>query len=88
MITSAIISMAALLIEKVLSWFPASTGFPAEVETAFSSLGEYVKLFDSLVPISTLAICLSLVFGTEIIIFGFRSVKWLISHIPFIGGKA
>jgi len=87
MITDALINMAVYLIGLVISWLPTSSGFPAASHSAFQYFGSYVGLLDPLVPVGTIFICVGIVFGIEILIFGFRGVKWIISHIPFIGGK-
>lgn len=71
----------------LINLFPTGTGFPTEVHSAFGTLGGYVGLIDVLVPVQTLLWCLTLIFGIEIAIFGFKTLKWIISHIPFIGGK-
>jgi hypothetical protein len=42
---------------------------------------------DVFVPVSVMLWCLTLVFGVEIAIFGFKTIKWIISFIPLIGGK-
>jgi len=87
MITTAIIQLAYSLISWLINIFPASTGFPAAATTAFSSLGGYIGVWDPILPIATLATCVSLVFALEIGIFGFKTLKWIFSHIPYIGGK-
>ena len=71
----------------IITLFPSGTGFPSEVHTAVSTLGGYLHILDPLVPITTLLSCVSLIFGVEIAILGFKTVKWLISHIPFVGGR-
>ena len=71
----------------LINLFPNGTGFPTEVHTAFTTLGGYVGLIDVLIPVSVILFVLTLVFGVEIAIFGFKTLKWIISHIPFIGGK-
>lgn len=70
-----------------ISLFPTGTGFPTEVHSAFTTLGGYIGLIDVLVPVQTMLWCLTLIFSVEIAVFGFKTIKWIISHIPFIGGK-
>jgi len=67
--------------------FPLSEGFPQEAHTAMVSLAGYFGMFDALIPMGTLLTCLTLIFTIEIAVFGFRSLKWLLSHLPFIGGR-
>jgi len=71
----------------LISIFPSGSTFGTDVHSAFSTLGSYFGVMDSFVPINTLFNCLLLVFGVEIAIFGFKTLKWVISHIPMIGGK-
>lgn len=74
-----------------LSWiiglFPASTGFSSDVFTAFETIGGYVGIFSPIIPYATLAITVPVIYSTEIAIFGFKTTKWIISHLPFVGGR-
>jgi hypothetical protein len=74
-------------LKAIINIFPSGGGFPESFHTAMSSLGEYLHLLDPIVPISILLTCLLIIFGVEIAIFGFKTIKWIISHIPLIGGK-
>lgn len=74
-------------LEFIINLLPDSEGFPSEVATAFSSIGSYFKLLDAFVPTNHLLIALGIVFGVEIALNGFKGFRWIISHIPFIGGK-
>ena len=68
----------------VLNIFPAGTGFPASVHTAFQFLSSYLGFMDVFCPLSVLLACVLLVYGVEIALFGFKNVKWIISYIPFV----
>ena len=72
----------------LIGLFPTGSGFPTSFHTATIYLGGYLHLLDPLVPISILLTCLTLIFGVEIALFGFRTLKWLLSYIPFIGGSS
>jgi len=87
MITNAILNLAYALIAGVINLLPASTGFPSDVHTAMSGLGGYMAIWTPLIPVATLLTTIALVFSVEMGIFGFKTVKWVVSHIPFIGGK-
>lgn len=87
MITDILITFAYTIINAIINIFPTSTGFSGDVNTAFTALGGYVGIWKSILPISTLATCLSLVIGIELSVFLFKTLKWIISHIPQIGGK-
>jgi len=85
------INFILLAVYTVVNWainlLPTSSGFPTEVHTAFSTIGGYLGIMDVFIPLSTLLFCLTTIFGVEIAIFGFKTVKWIGSHIPWIGGK-
>jgi len=87
MIGDFFFSIAYWFVGGIIGWFPQSTGFPPEAISSAQTIGGYFGMFSPLISISTLLTCLTLVFGVEIAIFGFRSLKWVISHIPLIGGK-
>lgn len=87
MITTAIINLGYSIINGIIGFFPTGPGFNVEVHDAVTSLGGYLQILDPLIPIATLLTVVSLVFTVEIALFGFRTLKWVISHIPFVGGK-
>lgn len=87
MILNALIALALVILNWILILFPASSGFPTEVHTAFSTIGGYFGMFDGILPLSTLGTTVGIVFTVEIAIFGFKTFKWIASHIPWIGGK-
>lgn len=87
MIITGIILIAYSLLSWLIGVFPDSTGFPQDAHTAMSSLGGYMGIWSPILPIATLLVLVGLVFSVEIAIFGFKGVKWIISHIPWIGGK-
>jgi len=87
MITTLFISFGTYLINAILSIFPTGTGFSSSFHTAVTALGGYLHILDPLVPISILLTCLTTIITAEILLFGFKTFKWLASHIPFIGGK-
>lgn len=87
MITNAFIDFAYFLINGIINFIPHSEGFPQAFHDAMSGLGGYVDIWSPVVPMSVLLTCITLVFSVEIGVFGFKTVKWVISHIPWIGGK-
>jgi len=82
-----ILNLILSFLVSVLSLFPIGTGFPASFHSAITSLGGYLHILDPLVPISTLLTCVTLIFGVELAVFGFKTLKWLLSYIPWFGGK-
>lgn len=87
MITGAIINLAYFMLNGIISLLPASQGFPPDALAAAHTIGGYVGIFDPIISIATLAATLTLVFSVELGIFGFKTGKWIVGHIPFIGGK-
>jgi hypothetical protein len=87
MITTGLMNLAYYVVQLILSLFPADSGFPEEVHNAMIYFGGYLGILDVLVPIDTLATAVGLVFTIELTIFGYKTVKSLISHVPFVGGK-
>lgn len=87
MIVDALISVAVFLLSGIVGLFPQSTGLPAEVHNAFAFFGGYLSMLDPLVPIATLGTCVSILLSVELLLFGFKILRWIISHVPFVGGK-
>jgi hypothetical protein len=87
MITNALISLAVAVLNGILFIFPASLGFPQEVFDAVDYFSGFVGMLDPIVPISTLATVVGLIVTFELAVFSFKGLKWLFSHIPFVGGR-
>lgn len=87
MIFSAFVILASYVILAIAGVLPDSTGFPPEVSTAITTMGQYARVLDLLLPVSTLATIIALVLSTQVAIFTFKSLKWIISYLPFIGGR-
>jgi len=85
MITSGLIQLANFVISSILTIFPESSGFPAEVSTAFVYIGGYVGMLDPLVPVATLGTVVGILIGVELLIFAFRAITWMFSKLPIIG---
>lgn len=87
MILDALINIARSILGWVIDLFPNSTGFDSSVHTAFSSLGGYLEIWKPILPMSTVLFMLGIIILVELSIFGFKTFKWIISHIPYVGGK-
>jgi len=87
MIFTAFVYLASYALSLLASILPFSTGFPPEVSTAVSTLSGYLGTLNVLLPIPTMAIVLGLFVSVEVAIFGFKTFKWIISHLPWVGGK-
>jgi len=86
MIPNAFINLAFTLINGIISALPDSTGFSSNVTTAATTLGGYFGIFAPIIPLATLASAVAIVFGVEIAIFGWKTIKSIVSHIPQFGG--
>lgn len=87
MITSFFVSFAAYVLQSIVLLFPASEGLPSDVSAALTQFGGYVGILSPILPISTMATVFALVITFELSVFGFKGIKWLISHVPFVGGR-
>ncbi len=87
MILTGLLNITFYLLNFLLSLFPIGGNWPDEVHTGAIALGEYLNIISPIVPINTLATVIALVFTVEIAFFGWRTLKWIFSFIPVIGGK-
>jgi len=87
MIFDALLYLGLTFLDWIVGLFPPSTGFGTEFHDAMETIGGYIDIFTPLIPTSTLVSLIGIVMGVEIGIFGFKTVKWIISHIPYVGGK-
>lgn len=85
MIIDTIIYIVASLLSIILAIFPTSAGLPAEFSSALTTLSGYVGILDPLVPIATLAQCLSIILLYEATLIAFKATVWLYHKVPFIG---
>jgi len=86
MIITGLLQLAYGLISSIIGFLPDSTGFPIVVVDSARTLGGYFGMFSPLIPIGTMAAVMTLVFSIEIGVFGWKTVKSIASHIPWIGG--
>jgi len=87
MITSAFINLAYSLLSGIIAFLPEGSTLPAAVHTAAVWLGGYLAILDVIFPTTTLVVTVTIAFTVEIAVFGFRTLKWVLSYIPFVGGK-
>jgi len=87
MIIDALINLAVGLIGGIVNALPDSSGFSDSVLSAAHSLGGYFGIFSPIIPLGTLATAVTLVFTVEIAIFGWKTIKSIVSHIPQFGGS-
>jgi len=87
MIFTAFVSFASFILSIIVGILPAGSGFPPQIAAAFSTFGGYVQTLSTIFPVGTLFTVLVILFSVDIAIFGFKTFKWLISFVPFVGGR-
>jgi len=87
MIIDILTAVAGYIVGGLVALLPVSAGFPAGVMQASQSIGAHVGMLNPIIPIGTLATILGIILTVESTIFLFKTGKWLVSFLPFIGGK-
>lgn len=87
MITNILIKLAYILLSTILSLLPTSSGFSSDVLSSATHFGNYFGMFSPIIPLSTLAVAVSVAFSVEIAIFVWKTLKSIVSHIPQFGGS-
>lgn len=87
MISTAFVYIAYYTLNLLLKVFPMSTGFSTDVTNAFTQLGGYTAIINTLVPLETLATVVSLVISFELLIFAFKGIRFVFGYVPAVGGK-
>jgi len=87
MIGDFFLNIAYWFLSTIIGFLPTSTGFPPTVLQGATYLGGFVGMLDPIVPMGTLATVVAIAFTVEIAIFGFKTLRWLLGHIPLIGGN-
>lgn len=87
MITAALIFFASYILIFIAALLPESTGIPVAIQNAVVTLGGHLRVIDVLLPVDALALAMTTVISIQLAIFAFKSFKWLLSHLPFIGGR-
>lgn len=87
MIVSAFIIFATYILTLVISLFPDSAGLSSSFQTSADTLGGYVGLINTLLPVDALAFAITTLITVQLSVFGFKTFKWVLSHLPWFGGK-
>ncbi len=75
------------MIESIIEKLPNSIPLPTELFSAFSLAGSYLSMLSPIIPLVTLSTIILLVLAVEISMLSFRTIRWIVSYIPFIGGR-
>ena len=87
MITAALIFFASYILIFIAGLLPTSTGIPVAIQNAVVTFGGYLRVIDVLLPVDALGLAMTTVISIQLAIFAFKSFKWLLSHLPFVGGR-
>lgn len=87
MIFSGFVYIAGFILSLIIGVLPTGNGFPPQVAEAFTALGGYVQILNTLLPIPTMAWALGILISVDVAVFSFKTFKWILSHIPAVGGK-
>lgn len=87
MITDAFISLPYAFLSMLIGFFPASQGFPVEVIQSAELIGSKIGIFEPVMPIATLSLVLGVLFSAQLGMWSWKTFKWVISHIPYFGGR-
>lgn len=87
MITDKLIELPYYFLSFVIGLLPRSEGFPPTVLEAASSIGEKIGIFEPVMPVATLSACLGVLFAAQLGVWSWKSFKWIVGHIPYIGGR-
>lgn len=87
MIIDAFLSILTFFLDLMVNVFPTGNGFPQDVHTSAQYIGGYARALDPLIPFDTLGQVILLLITVELAILGFKTFRWLLSHVPFIGGR-
>lgn len=86
MITGFFLDLPYYFLSFLIGLLPASQGFPPDILSAAQYIGSKIGIFGPVMPIETLSACLGILFAAQLGVWAFKSLKWIISHVPFVGG--
>jgi len=87
MIPDFFINFAYNVIAFIIGIFPSSNGFDTTTYAAATAIGGYTGIFAPIVDFRVLGSCVAIAFGVEVAVFGFKTFKWVWSHVPIFGGN-
>jgi len=87
MITGYFLNLPYYFISFLIGLLPASQGFPPEILAAAQTIGGQIGMFEPVFPTGDLAAGLAIVSASQIGVWSWKTFKWVVSHIPWFGGK-
>jgi len=85
MISTAFVYLAYYLLTILLTVFPSSTGFPPEIATAVTQVGGYTAIINAVFPLDVLSDVVIAVITFELIIFAFKTIRFVFGYVPLVG---
>lgn len=65
---------------------PAGHNLPPEILSGAVEVGGTIGIFSPVLPVATLGAALAILFGAQIGIWTWKTLKVLMTHLPWIGG--
>lgn len=87
MIITLIVNIILIIVNFLLSFLPLNYVVNAGVASAFSSAGASLWTLHAFIPIDILFTAVFLVLMSELFILQFYFWRWVVSHLPWIGGR-
>lgn len=81
MITNAIINLFFYLLSLLIALIPSSSGFPSDIQTAFTDIFSSASMWNNFLPVYQLLVILGIVFAIEAGIFTFRFIDWIYTKV-------
>jgi len=81
MTTAIFLILFFALFVAVLNWLPVATATNSAFLTSIATMVGYVKSWDFLFPITELFICVGIVVGFEVIVWGWNVMTWVLKKV-------
>lgn len=65
---------------------PAGKSLPSDVVDAANAVGGTVGIFSPIIPMVHLGAALSILFAAQIGIWSWKTIKVVMTHVPWVGG--
>lgn len=87
MIFTGFVYLGAYVLSALIGILPDSTGYTTETLASFELMAGYAQILNSIIPAVELAVVLGIVIAVDIAIISFKTFRWLLAHLPLVGGR-
>jgi len=87
MLTTLIITIPITFLTLLANLFPIASSMASGVASALSSASSSLWALNAFIPVPTIALATGIAVSVEIVLLSFRFARFIISYIPFFGGK-